>query len=207
MSQRAAAEGADFALVVAPPYVRPTQDGLVRHYREVADRAGLPIMLYNVPARTGCDLLPETVARLVDHERIIGIKEARADADRMKALLAIQGSGFKVFSGDDPTCARAISQGADGVISVSANVAPADMQNLCMSATAGSVETAQLDSRLQTLHAAMGLESNPIPVKWALAKLGISSSRLRLPLLPLVKPYHGQIERALASLTMLGQPK
>ena len=164
-------------------------------------------MLYNVPARTGCDLLPETVARLLDHERIVGIKEACSEPERMQALLALQGSGFKVFSGDDPTCARAISHGATGVISVSANVAPTAMQQLCVAAAAGTAEATTLDSQLQTLYAAMGLESNPIPVKWALAKLGISSSRLRLPLLPLAKPYHGQVERALASLKMPGQPQ
>ena len=206
MTQRAAAEGVDFALVVTPPYVRPTQDGLVRHYHEVADNAGVPIMLYNVPGRTGVDLLPETVARLVDHEHIIGIKEARPEPERMQALLALQVPRFKIFSGDDPTCAHAISQGAAGIISVSANVAPAAVQQLCEAAAAGSAETSQLDTRLQVLHAAMGVQSNPIPVKWALWCLGVGSPRLRLPLLPLAKPYHAQVESALASLQMQCQP-
>lgn len=204
MSRRAAAEGADFALVVTPPYVRATQDGLVRHYCEVAEKGGLPIMLYNVPGRTGCDLLPETVARLIDHEHIIGIKEACPEPERMQALLDLQAPGFKVFSGDDATCARAISRGAAGVISVSANVAPAAMQQLCAAAAASSAETATLDERLQELHVAMGIQSNPIAVKWALSRLRISSPRLRLPLLSLSKPYHGQIDTALASLPMPG---
>ena len=206
MTRRAAAEGVDFALVVTPPYVRPTQDGLLRHYREVADHGRVPIMLYNVPGRTGCDLLPETMARLVDHEHIVGIKEARPEPERMQALLALQTPGFKIFSGDDPTCVHAISQGAAGVISVSANVAPAAMQRLCEIAATGSPETSALDARVQVLHAAMGLQSNPIPVKWALARLGIGSPRLRLPLLPLAKPYHAQVESALASLPMRSQP-
>ena len=206
MTRRAAAEGVDFVLVVTPPYVRPTQDGLVRHYRDVADNAGRPIMLYNVPGRTGCDLLPETVARLVEHEHIIGIKEARPEPERMKALLALQTPGFRIFSGDDPTCAHAISQGAAGVISVSANLAPAAMQQLCEAAASQSAEISSLDSRLQVLHAALGVQSNPIPAKWALSRLGIGSPRLRLPLLSLTKPYHAQVENALASLPMRGPP-
>lgn len=202
MSRRAAAEGVDFVLVVTPPYVRPTQEGLYRHFSEVADRAGIPVMLYNVPTRTGCDLLPETVARLVDHEQIIGIKEARPDAERMDRLLALQRPGFAVFSGDDATCAAAISRGAAGVISVSANVAPAAMQQLVAAASAGSAEVEKLDAALQELHAVMGLESNPIPVKWCLAQLGIGSPRMRLPLLPLATPYHARATNVIESLRL-----
>lgn len=206
MTRRAADEGVDFALVVTPPYVRATQEGLVRHYRDVAEQARLPIMLYNVPGRTGSDLLPETVARLADHERIIGIKEAVPEQARMRDLLALQTPDFAVFSGDDPTFAEAVSLGARGVISVSANVAPEAIRRLYEAAANQSSEMQSLDAQLQPLHRAMGLQSNPIPVKWALSHLGIGSPRLRLPLLPLAKPYHGEIESVLASLPTPAHP-
>ena len=206
MTRRAADAGVDFALVVTPPYVRATQDGLVRHYREVADHGGVPIMLYNVPGRTGCDLLPETVKRLIDHECIIGIKEAVPEAARMRDLLALQTADFGVFSGDDPTFADAVLRGARGVVSVSANVAPNAIQHLYKAAVTQSSETQSLGAQLQSLHRAMGLQSNPIPVKWALSHLGIGSPRLRLPLLPLEKPYHGEVESVLASLPTLAPP-
>jgi len=121
-TRRAAALGADAALVVTPPYVRPTQDGLLAHYRAVADDGAIPIVLYNVPGRTGCDMSPDTVAALTPHERIVGIKEAVSDPDRMTALLALQDAGFVVLRGDDPTAARAMLAGAAGVISVASNV-------------------------------------------------------------------------------------
>lgn len=206
MTRRAADAGVDFALVVTPPYVRPSQDGLVRHYREVADHGGVPIMLYNVPGRTGCDLQPETVARLVDHDRIIGIKEAVPEPARMRDLLALQTLDFAVFSGDDPTFADAISQGARGVVSVSANVAPDAIQRLSRAAATRSSDAQSLDSKLQPLHRAMGLQSNPIPVKWALSFMGIGSPRLRLPLLSLEKPYHGDVESVLAALPKPAHP-
>ena len=124
-TRRAAALGADAALIVTPPYVRPTQAGLVAHYRAIADDGALPVVLYNVPGRTGGDLLPETVAELCGHPRIIGIKEARAEAERMDALLRLKSEDFAVLSGDDPTACRAMLAGADGVISVASNVLPA----------------------------------------------------------------------------------
>ena len=178
--------GAHAALVVTPPYVRPTQEGLYRHYVEVADRAGLPIVLYNVPGRTGCDLLPETVARLVAHPAIAGIKEARAEAERMQALLALRGPQFAVLSGDDPTACRALLAGADGVISVASNAIPAAFRALVDSARAQRREAAEaLDAELQPLYALLGVEPNPIPVKALLATLGLCEDILRLPLLPL----------------------
>lgn len=206
MTRRAAEAGVDFALVVTPPYVRATQEGLVRHYLEVADQGGLPIMLYNVPGRTGSDLLPETVARLVDHPCIIGIKEAVAEPGRMRDLLALQTADFAVFSGDDPSFADAVALGARGVISVSANVAPKAIQGLYEAASNQSSEWQALDAKLQPLHRAMGIQSNPIPVKWALASLGIGSPRLRLPLLALEKPYHGEVESVVASLPSPAHP-
>ena len=141
-TRRAQAAGVDFALVVAPAYVRATQEGMYRHFCEVAEHGGLPVVLYNVPARTACDLLPETVARLTRHGNIVGIKEAVAEAARMQALLALKGADFRVFSGDDPTAARALAAGADGVISVAANVAPHPFAALCEAALAGEVARA-----------------------------------------------------------------
>lgn len=194
----AASAGADVALVVTPAYVRPTQEGLYRHFSEVAEKGGLPIMLYNVPSRSACDLLPETVSRLCRHPGIIGIKEARADEERMRELLALANESFVVLSGDDPTCARAILAGASGVISVAANIAPAAMQTLCMSAILGDVEgTQHLDRRLHGLYDMLAVEPNPIPLKWCLQRLGRGSDHLRLPLLPLSAAYHARAERVL----------
>jgi 4-hydroxy-tetrahydrodipicolinate synthase len=190
-TRRAAALGADAALVVTPPYVRPTQGGLLAHYRAVADDGALPVVLYNVPGRTGCDLLPDTVAGLVTHERIIGIKEALDDPARMTALLAFRQAGFTVLSGDDPTAARAMLAGADGVISVVSNVLPASMRQLCELARAGKVEDANAwDAGLRDAYEFMGLEPNPIPVKAILSRMDIGRG-LRLPLTPL-SPVHAE---------------
>ena len=184
-TRRAAVLGADAALIVTPPYVRPTQAGLVAHYRAIADDNALPIVLYNVPGRTGGDLLPETVAELCGHPRIIGIKEARAEAERMDALLKFKGERFSVLSGDDPTACRAMLAGADGVISVASNVLPTAMRRLSDLARAGKVDAArELDASLQPAFDFLGVESNPIPVKAVLELQGIGRG-LRLPLLPL----------------------
>jgi 4-hydroxy-tetrahydrodipicolinate synthase len=184
-TRRAAALGADAALVVTPPYVRPTQAGLVAHYRAIADDNALPIVLYNVPGRTGGDLLPETVAELCGHPRIVGIKEARTEVERMDALLKLQGSGFAVLSGDDSTACRAMLAGADGVISVASNVLPATMRRLCDFARAGNAQAAnELDAQLQPIFDFLGVEPNPIPLKAILQSQGLGHG-LRLPLLPL----------------------
>jgi 4-hydroxy-tetrahydrodipicolinate synthase len=188
-TRRAAALGADAALIVTPPYVRPTQAGLIAHYRAIADDGALPVVLYNVPGRTGGDLLPETVAELCGHPRVIGIKEARAEVERMDALLKFKGEDFTVLSGDDPTACRAMLAGADGVISVASNVLPASMRRLCDLARAGQDDAArEWDARLQPLFDFLGVEPNPIPVKALLALQGIGHG-LRLPLLPLSMPY------------------
>lgn len=200
MNRLAADAGVDFALVVTPPYVRPTQEGLYRHYCEVADNGDIPLMLYNVPARTGCDLLPETVARLANHERIIGIKEARPEVERMHQLLALQHDGFTIFSGDDGSCATAVAAGAAGVISVSANVAPGAMDRLITAAARQMHGWQALDAELQPLHQLMGLEPNPTPAKWCLSRLGFGSDGMRLPLLALSTAYHSQALAVLDSL-------
>ncbi|NLG58787.1 MAG: 4-hydroxy-tetrahydrodipicolinate synthase [Gammaproteobacteria bacterium] len=194
-TRRAGGLGADAALVVTPPYVRPAQAGLAAHYRAVADDGALPVLLYNVPPRTGCDLLPETVAVLAGHPRIIGIKEARGEPARMDALLTLKDREFVVLSGDDPTAARAMLAGADGVISVVSNVVPAAMQLLCRLAHAGDGDgTRALDARLQEVFAFAGVEPNPIPIKALLARSGIGHG-LRLPLTTLSGEHHAEAGR------------
>ena len=189
LTQRVATLGADAALVVTPPYVRPTQPGLVAHYRAVADEGGLPVVLYNVPGRTGCDLLPETVAALVAHPRIVAIKEARNEPERMSALLPLRSDGFAVLTGDDPTACRAMLAGADGVVSVASNVLPAAFRRLCDLARAGRADEARaLDAQLHDAVDFMGVEPNPIPVKAILARLGFGQG-LRLPLTSLSQPH------------------
>lgn len=203
-TRRAAALGADAALVVTPPYVRPTQAGLLAHFRAVADDAALPVVLYNVPGRSGCDLLPETVAGLVSHDRIIGIKEARPEPERMQALLPLRSEDFALLSGDDPTALRAMLAGADGIVSVASNVAPASLRRLCDLALAGDeAEADALDRQLHDLHEFLGIESNPIPLKALLARAGIGANRLRLPLTPLSDTHTARadgIHKAIAAI-------
>ena len=198
---RARKSGADAALVVTPYYVRPTQEGLYRHYSALADGGELPIVLYNVPGRTGCDLLPETVARLAPHARIVAVKEARAEAERMDALLELKSDAFAILSGDDPTAVRAMLAGADGVISVAANVCPAAFVRLCRLARSGAADAARtLDAELAALWRFLGIEPNPIPAKWLLARQGRIASSLRLPLTELSAAHHAAANEMLALL-------
>lgn len=201
-TRRAQACGADAALVVAPYYVRPTQDGLLRHFSEVAEQGGLPVVLYNVPARTGCDLLPQTAAKLARHAGIVGIKEARSDAERIAQVIALKSPQFSILSGDDPTCMQAMLAGADGVISVAANVAPGPLRRLCDAARAGDVETARrIDHELAPLYDLLGAEPNPIPVKYCLHLLGLGDAEPRLPLLALSPAHRERAERVVAALS------
>jgi 4-hydroxy-tetrahydrodipicolinate synthase len=203
-TQRARAAGVDFALVVAPAYVRATQEGMYRHFCEVADHGGLPLVLYNVPSRTSCDLLPETVARLAAHGNIVGIKEARAEPERMQALLELASDRFRVLSGDDPTAMRAMLAGAAGVISVAANVAPSAFSALCERSAAGDADAAQtIDRQLKPLYDLLGVEPNPTPVKWCLAQLGLGTAQLRLPLVPLSPTHHAKGREVLVRLGLL----
>ena len=204
-TRRAAALGADAALVVTPPYVRPTQAGLVAHYRAIADDGALPIVLYNVPGRTGCDLLPETATELAGHARILGIKEARSEPERMAALLPLRDAAFSVLSGDDPTACRAMLAGADGVISVASNVLPAAFRRLCDLARGGdAAKAAALDARLQAAYDFLGVEPNPIPVKALLELYGIGHG-LRLPLLPLSDVHAATATRIAADILAIEQ--
>ncbi|MEN5207536.1 4-hydroxy-tetrahydrodipicolinate synthase [Stenotrophomonas terrae] len=203
LTKRAAANGATHALVVTPPYVRPTQEGLRQHYLAVAEQGGLPVVLYNVPGRTGCDLLPETVAALATHPNIVGIKEAVGDTTRLKALLELRSSSFTILSGDDGSAARSMLSGADGLISVGSNVLPGAYRTMCDLARAGQHEAAEAwDARLQPYHDFCGVESNPIPVKALLQRLGIGHG-LRLPLLPLSAPHHAHADHLAADVDAL----
>ena len=204
-TRRAAALGADAALVVTPPYVRPTQEGLMAHYRAVADDGDIPVVLYNVPGRTGCDMLPDTVAALATHGRIAGIKEARNDAERMAALLPLRSEGFSVLSGDDPTAARAMLDGADGLVSVASNVLPRAFRRLCDVARAGKRADAEAwNARLHASCDFMGIESNPIPVKAVLSRMGIGRG-LRLPLTTLSPAHAELVERIVADIHQIEQ--
>lgn len=200
-TRRARDLGADAALIVTPYYVRPTQQGLLQHYRAIADAVELPIVLYNVPGRTGCDLLPATVAQLAAHPRIVAIKEAVADAQRMQDLLALRSFSFQVLSGDDGSACRALLAGADGVISVANNLVPAQFRALCDAARGGHRDRAEaLDAQLQPLFDALGLESNPIPLKWGLSTQGLGSAQPRLPLVELSVSHRERLRELLSTL-------
>lgn len=194
----AAAVGVDAALAVTPFYSRPTQAGMLAHFRLLADDGSLPVILYNVPSRTGVDLLPESVAQLAPHPRIIGIKEAVTEPQRMSALLQLRSAQFAVLSGDDPTALRALRAGADGLISVVANLVPGLMSELCRAALDGQMQAAQeIDAMLAPLYAAAASEPNPIPVKAGLAMMRRMNDLLRLPLLPLSDVYRPALAAAL----------
>jgi 4-hydroxy-tetrahydrodipicolinate synthase len=196
--------GADACLLVTPYYNKPSQEGLYQHYKLIAEAVPIPQMLYNVPGRTGVDMLPETVGRLAEIENIVGIKEATGNLERGRQVLNICAGRMTVYSGDDATAAELILMGAKGNISVTANVAPALVAELCTLAMAGKeTETRELNARLQPLNKAMFLQSNPIPVKWALARQGRIGGHLRLPLTELAPAYHEQVTAALNALGLL----
>jgi 4-hydroxy-tetrahydrodipicolinate synthase len=198
LSRELAAAGADALLTVVPYYNRPTQEGLFRHFSAIADSVNVPVILYNVPGRTACDLLPETVVRLSEHPRINGIKEATGDLSRAEAILGHAHKDFVLLSGDDPTAAELMKRGACGVISVTANVAPRAMHDMCVAAMAGRhAEAAALNEKLMPLHLAMFVEPNPIPVKWAMARLGLMGRGIRLPLTPLSERLEDELLAAM----------
>ncbi len=188
----------DALLVATPAYVRPTQEGLFRHYAAIADASRVPVLLYNVPSRTAVDLSPPTVARLSRVPRIVGIKEAVGEIARVRELVGSCAEGFKVLSGDDLTAREVIGVGASGIISVTANVAPRAMADMVAAALRGDRAGAtQIDQRLVALHRNLFVESNPIPVKWALARMGLIGGTLRLPLTELSAEYHATVSEAL----------
>ena len=195
----AAAEvGADASLLVTPYYNRPTQEGLYQHFCAVAESVNIPIILYNVPGRTGCDLSNDTVLRLSKVDNIVALKDATGDVARGAALIGQLPDTFAVYSGDDPTALSLMRHGAKGNISVTANVAAEAMAALCRYALAGDFDAAQrIDNQLQGLNKALFLEPNPIPVKWAMAEQGMMGGTLRLPLVVLSDEYHEPVRAAL----------
>ncbi len=190
--------GVDALLVVTPYYNKPTQEGLYQHFLAVAEASTVPVVLYNVPGRTGVDLQPETTARLAEVPNIIGLKEGLADVGRVRKLVEQCPRDFVILSGDDPTAMAAIAAGARGVISVTANVAPGQMHEACHAALQGDMARARdIDSRLQPLHRALFAESNPIPSKWALSRMGLIEAGIRLPLTPLDEQHHEAVYAAM----------
>jgi len=195
----------DGLLLVTPAYNRPSQEGLYQHFAAAAAAASRPVLLYNVPARTAVDMQPATVARLARLPRIVGLKEAVPEVARVRELTRCCAPGFVVLSGDDATAREVILAGARGVISVTANVAPAAMSEMVAAALAGEGERAQaLDAPLAALHRDLFLEANPIPVKWLLARMGRIPAGIRLPLTPLGEPYRAGVLAAARSGGILG---
>lgn len=191
--------GAAAALVVTPYYNKPTQQGLYLHYEMIAREGGLPLILYNVPGRTACDLLPETVARLAELPGIVALKEAVPGAERAGRLRELLGERLTLLSGDDATAMDFLHAGGDGVISVSANVAPRLMHGLCEAARHGERRKAEaLNDRLAGLYRAMFVETSPIPVKWAVMEMGLINAGIRLPLTPLQSGHYDEVHAAMA---------
>jgi 4-hydroxy-tetrahydrodipicolinate synthase len=195
---------ADACLLVTPYYNKPTQEGLYRHYKAIAEAVPIPQILYNVPGRTACDMLPETVIRLAAIKNIVGIKEATGKIERVKQITEACGDTMEVYSGDDGTALELILAGGRGNISVTANVAPKQMSELCAAALRGDEATARaIDERLMDLHKKLFVESNPIPVKWALKEMGLIEGGIRLPLTPLASECHEVVRQALRDAGVL----
>jgi 4-hydroxy-tetrahydrodipicolinate synthase len=196
--------GADACLLVTPYYNKPTQEGLYLHHRAVAEAVDIPQILYNVPGRTAVDMLPETVARLAGVANIVGVKEATGDLQRIARLRELVADDFAIYSGDDATAREAILAGANGDISVTANVAPAAMHAMCAAALAGdAAKAAEIDANLAGLHRELFAESNPIPVKWALAEMQRIEAGIRLPLTWFSAEYHDQLRAAMQQAGIL----
>jgi 4-hydroxy-tetrahydrodipicolinate synthase len=195
--------GVDAVLIMTPAYIKPTQEGLYQHYSRIAHEVPVPIILYNVPGRTACDLLPETVTRLAAISNIVGIKEATGDMSRLQQILR-DASSLDVFSGDDLTAASWMLAGAKGVISVTANIAAKHMAKMCDAATDDdNALCIQLNEKLMPLHQLLFVESNPIPAKWAAQRMGLIKNEIRLPLTRLSDEHHQPMEQILRSLELI----
>jgi 4-hydroxy-tetrahydrodipicolinate synthase len=192
--------GVDAVMLVTPYYNKPPQEGLYRHFSAAADASAAPVILYNVPSRTAVDLLPNTVGRLARHPRIVGLKEATASLSRAREILGECPAEFSLLSGDDATAVDLMSVGARGVISVTANVAPRRMHDVCRAALDGDLARARaIDVSLQPLHKDLFVEANPIPAKWAVSRMGVIGNAIRLPLVELSPVHHDTVLRAMRS--------
>jgi 4-hydroxy-tetrahydrodipicolinate synthase len=197
LTQKAKELGADACLLVAPYYNKPTQEGLYQHFQAIADAVNIPQILYNVPGRTGCDLSNDTTLRLAIHPNIVGIKDATGGIERGTDLLLRAPKDFAVYSGDDATGMALMLMGGHGVISVTANVAPKLMHEMCVSAMSGNVMVARaINAKLFALHQKLFVEANPIPVKWVLAEMGLIKTGIRLPMVSLSSQYHDVLRNA-----------
>ena len=204
LTRHARDAGADACLLVTPYYNKPTQEGLYQHFKAIAEAVPIPQILYNVPGRTACDMLPDTVARLAKISNIVGIKEATGDVERAKAILDRCGEKLDLYSGDDATALECILLGAKGDISVTANVAPGAMHKMCAAALAHDrVQAETYNKPLLSLHKLLFVEANPIPVKWALHEMGLISPGIRLPLTPLAQTHRPAIRQALIEAGVL----
>lgn len=204
LTENAKAAGADACLLVTPYYNKPTQEGLYQHFRHIAEAVAIPQILYNVPSRTACDMLPETVERLSKIDNIIGIKEATGDLQRAQEILDRVSKDFLVYSGDDPTAVELILLGGKGNISVTANVAPRAVSEMCAAALAGdAAKSRAINDRLMPLHKNLFIESNPIPVKWALVEIGLMQEGIRLPLTWLSPRCHEPLRQAMRQTGVL----
>lgn len=204
LTRHAQEVGADACLLVTPYYNKPTQEGLYLHHMAIADAVDIPQILYNVPGRTACDMLPETVARIAEHKNVVAIKEATGDLERGKKILELTADDFLLYSGDDATAMELMLLGAKGNISVTANVAPKEMHEMCVAAIAGDRATAEaINQPLDILHQKLFLEANPIPVKWALKEMGSMGEGIRLPLTPLSEHLRQELKDALQQAGVL----
>ena len=206
LTQESKQNGADFALIVTPYYNKPTQKGLISHYTKLANEVDIPQILYNVPSRTACDILPETVEILSTHNNIVGIKEAVDSKERIDDLIAISSNNqnFQLFSGDDPSFIKMIQKGGDGVISVAANVVPNKISEICKLVEEKKHDEATfIDNTLSNLYDLLFIESNPIPVKWMLFKMNLIKNSIRLPLEELDKIYQEDITNEMLKLKLI----
>ena len=209
LTQTAAELGADYALIVTPYYNKPNQEGLFQHFIKIADSVEIPQILYNVPSRTACDLRPDTVMRLATHQNIVGIKEALDSSERLSELIRISQSvadqkNFSVFSGDDPSFSSFMANGGDGVISVAANIVPKYISQICSLNLSDQFDHAEeLNSILKNLYELLFVESNPIPVKWMLNKMGRIQPGIRLPLVPFNQVFHEKTINEMIKLKLI----
>ena len=206
LSLEAKLKGADYVLLVTPYYNKPNQKGLLAHYEKIANNVDIKQILYNVPSRTACDLKPETVCILSEHKNIVGLKEAVDDIERIKELVKISNnsSDFAILSGDDPTFINALIEGAHGVISVAANVIPKSISQICKLIREDNIaEAKKLDEVNNNIYRLLFVESNPIPVKWMLTKMGMIENSIRLPLIELDETYHDEILSELNKLKLI----